>query len=84
MEKKVTFEGRKLEVEIDVTSWGSETSYSPMFGADGGDPVEFEIEAVWGEDGETVRLDEDAMARLHDHIAEHVEFEPPSYDDDWF
>lgn len=68
----VEFEGRTLEVDIDVTSYGSATTYSPFSGADGGDPVEFEIEVVWDADGETVRLDDDAMIRLHDHIAENI------------
>lgn len=40
-------DGSVVHLDYDVTSTGSATTYSPRYGADGGDPFEAEIISVW-------------------------------------
>lgn len=50
-------DGTKIEVECSVNGRNSPATYSPYFGADGGDAAEFCIIKAWIEDtGEDVSL----------------------------
>lgn len=68
--------GRVVTDEIHVlysyTSFGSETTYSPIGGADGGDPVEIQIESAWANFAGRVRLTADEVARVDEFACEHV------------
>lgn len=60
---------------------GSPTTYSPLYGADGGDPDECEITKA-RVNGEEVELtDEERNAWEEEILADPPEYEPPDYDD---
>lgn len=63
-------DGAAVPVEVDFTFRpGSAASYSPLFGADGGDPDEIEIDGAWTLDGEEVTLTDGDRELIEQKIA---------------
>lgn len=73
-------DGRKFLVDFRVTQYGSETTYSPRYGADGGDAMEIEIDEILTLDGTPVALSDEDREAVEAYICENF---VPDYDDDY-
>lgn len=72
--------GEVITVEYTYTA-GSDTTYSPLYGADGGDGAEIEILKAWIEpSGEDIQLPDEERERYEEWIVANVE--PPCYEPD--
>lgn len=74
-------DGRGIVVEYSFAP-GSETTYSPAFGADGGDAPEVEIVKAWMADDETlVELADEDREKIEMLIIATHEYEPDDFYD---
>lgn len=74
------FQDFKRDDSSDVTveyeiSYGSSTTYSPAYGADGGEGVEVTIVKVFDDINPSIQYTDDENERWSDYIAEHHEFD---------
>lgn len=77
---KIVLNGRKLEVDYTTSGSSSSPSYSPMYGACGGDDIEFSIETVTENDTEVTLTDKEYEI-IYERLAEtHVEETDYDYD----
>lgn len=66
-------DGTEITVEYQVEGRNSPTTYSPMYGADGGDAAEFIILKAWRKDTEAdVELPDAEREKYEEWLAEHV------------
>ena len=80
----VTHNGRKLEVDFETEGDGSGPSYSPMYGADSGNPLIVMVNKVRdAETMEEVALSDDELDMIAADITAHYEYEPPDFDDNY-
>lgn len=78
--------GVKLEADYETEGDGSGPSYSPMYGADGGDPLVILVEEVrYIEFDAVIMLSDDELEHVAEYICENHEFDDDRSDDwdDW-
>lgn len=78
---RIPLDGVEYEIDWAWTSHGSPTTYSPRFGAEGGDAPEVEIVREAELDGKTVLLTDDQLEAAEAWIFQNVEPDPYDYDD---
>lgn len=72
----VVHNGIELDVDYDTEGDGSGPSYSPMYGADGGDPlIVIFLEARRIDNGKVYALRDDSIENICAYITEHHEFD---------
>lgn len=75
-------DGDLLEIEYETEGDGSGPSYSPMFGADSGDPLIVYVLNAWSDEyGDCVLSDEESEL-IAAFITENHEFEPSYFEED--
>jgi hypothetical protein len=77
---RTKYSGKDITIDYTVESYGSDTTYSPAYGADGGDAVEILIEDVYSDQGKILY-----NQRQLEKWEETIYMEPPEFDDpeDW-
>jgi hypothetical protein len=73
-------DGTAITVEFSYAH-GSETTYSPRYGADGGDPPEAEIICAFLTDGAADSPNLDLTEDERERIENEIYAAPPEYDD---
>ncbi len=72
----------ELEVEYETEGDGSGPSYSPMTGADSGDPlIVIVLKAFRVDNNEEIKLSDSEAEKIAEYITEHHEFDHD--DPDW-
>lgn len=72
---RVPLDGYTYDVDYDTEGGGGGPSYSPMSGADSGDPLVVLILGVYHDEYGPALLSDDDIERVADYVTEHHEFD---------